>query len=162
MGSEVVIVPSLFLMVGYVFYVVASGFNRRQQIKATAELQTKLLERISTLGEFGQFLSTDGGKRFLDGLSAESSGGQTHQRILRAVQSGIVMGCLGIGIFLYLSQVRLPYGPNLNVSFVATVSTAVGVGLLVSGYVSLRLSKRLGLINGRAHLPAVEDTSRSV
>jgi len=29
MGSEVIIVPSLFLMIGYVFYVVAGAFTRR-------------------------------------------------------------------------------------------------------------------------------------
>lgn len=148
MGPEIVIVPSLFATIAYVFYVVASGFIRRQQIKATTDLQAKLLERIGTIGELGQFLDTDGGRRFLRTLSTEPMGGQAHQRVLRAFQSGIVMVCLGLGVFLYVGRVQLPYGAYENVGFVATVSTAVGLGLLISGYVSLRLSKRMGLITG--------------
>ena len=44
MGPQVIIVPSLFLMIGYLFYVVVNGFTRRQQLKAVMEFQTKLLD----------------------------------------------------------------------------------------------------------------------
>jgi len=161
MGSEAIIVPSAFLMVGYVFYVIVNGFTRRQQLKATTEFHGKLIERITTIREFGEFMNTEGGQRFLGSLSTEPIGGLSHQRVLRAFQSGIVMVCLGIGIFMYVGEVSLPYGAYENVSFVATVSTAVGIGLLVSGYMSLRLSRRMGLINGKSHAPAAPDVART-
>jgi hypothetical protein len=41
------------------------------------------------------------------------------------------------------------------------VSAAVGAGLLTSGYVSLKLSRRMGLINGNAHVPATGEIARS-
>jgi hypothetical protein len=160
MGSEVIIVPSLFLMIGYVFYAVANAFTRRQQLRSTSEFQTKLLERMGTVSEFSQFLNTDGGQKLLG--SASTSGGFAHQRVLRAFQSGIVMLCLGIGIFLYLSSVRVESDTYASIGFVGTVSAAVGIGLVLSAYVSLKLSRKMGLINGQGHPTASNDIAQSV
>ena len=161
MGSEVIIVPAAFLMIAYVFYVIANAFTRRQQFRSTTEFQGKLLERMGSVGEFGQFLNTEGGQRFLGTISSEAAGGAAHQRILRAFQSGIVMICLGIGIFIYLGQIATYRETYESVGFVATVSTAVGSGLLISGYVSLKLSRRLGLVNGKSEPSASKEIARS-
>ena len=160
MGSEVIIVPSAFLLVAYMFYVIANAFTRRQQFKSTTDLQTRLLDRMGTMGEFSQFLSTEGGQKLL--ATVGSDGGSAHQRVLRALQSGIVMVCLGIGIFMYLGEVRVEADTYESIGFVGTVSVAVGLGLLISGYVSLRLSRKMGLINGKPHAPASSDVARSV
>jgi len=161
MGAEVIIVPALFLMIGYVVYVVANSFTRRQQLRSTTEFQSKLLDRMGTVGEFSQFLNTEGGQKYLGTVSGDATGNAAHQRVLRALQSGIVMICLGFGIFLYLSSVRVESETYESIGFVGTVSFAVGVGLLISGYVSLKLSRRMGLINGTSHHPASHETARS-
>lgn len=161
MGSEIIIVPSALLLVAYVFYVVASAFTRRQQLKSTTDLQTKLLERMGTMGEFSQFLNTEGGQKLLGTVA--SDGGSAHQRVLRAVQTGIVMVCLGVGIFLYLAgNVRFDRDTYESLAFVGTVSFAIGAGLLISGYVSLRLSRRMGLINGKTEAHGPKEIARSV
>ena len=160
MGSEVIIVPAALLMVAYVFYVVANVFTRRQQLRSTTEFQTKLLDRTASMGEFSEFLNTEGGRKFLNSVGSES-GGMAHQRLLRAFQSGIVMLCLGIGIFMYLSGARVDSETYESLGFVGTVSAAVGLGLLISGYVSLRLSRRMGLINGQAHESTSNEIARS-
>ena len=162
MGSEVIIVPAAFLMVGYVFYVISNGISRRQQFRSTAEFQARLLDRMGTVGELSQFLNTDGGQRFLVGMSNDAAGGSAHQRVLRAFQSGIVMVCLGVGIFLYVNGVAVNSDTYESLGFVGTVSAAVGLGLLISGYVSLKLSRKLGLINGRSHPPAPNEVVPSV
>ena len=161
MGSEIIIVPSAFLLVAYVFYVIAHAFTRRQQLRSTTEFQSRLLDRMGNLGEFNQFLSTEGGRQFLSSVASES-GGLAHQRVLRAFQSGIVMVCLGIGIFVYLRGARVDTDAFESLGFVGTVAAAIGVGLLASGYVSLRLSRRMGLINGQSHAPAANEAARSV
>jgi len=140
MGEEVIIVPSLFLMIGYVFYVIANAFTRRQELRSTTEFQSRLLERMGSVGEFSQFLNTQGGQKFLGSVSSEP-GGAAHQRVLRAFQSGM--------------------DTFESVGFVGTVSAAVGAGLLTSGYVSLKLSRRMGLINGNTHVPATGEIARS-
>jgi TRAP-type mannitol/chloroaromatic compound transport system permease large subunit len=161
MGSEVIIVPSLFLMIAYVFYVMANAFTRRQLLRSTTEFQGKLLDRMGTVGEFSQFLNTEGGRRFLGTMSSDSAGSVAHQRVLRAFQSGIVMVCLGIGIFMYLGEVVIERDTYESVGFVGTVSAAVGLGLLISGYVSLKLSRRLGLINGKSETSASKEIAHS-
>jgi hypothetical protein len=159
MGSEIIIVPSAFLVVAYVVYAIVNAINRRQQLRSTSEFQTKLLERMGNMGEFSQFLNTEGGQKLLG--TTVSDGGAAHQRVLRAIQTGIVMVCLGIGIFLYLSDVSFDRDTYESLGFVGTVSLAIGLGLLISGYVSLKLSRRMGLINGQSHAPA-KDVARSV
>ena len=159
MGPEIIIVPAAFLMVAYVFYVVAAAITRRQQLRSTSEFQNKLLERMSNVNEFSQFLNTEGGQKLLGTVGGD--GGSAHQRVLRAIQTGIVMVCLGIGIFLYLSDVRFDRDTYESLGFVGTVSLAIGLGLLISGYVSLKLSRKMGLINGQSHAPA-KDVARSV
>jgi hypothetical protein len=162
MGSEVIIVPALFLMIGYVFYVVASAFTRRQQLRSTTEFQSRLLDRMGTVGEFSQFLNTEGGQRFLGTMSPDAGGGAAPQRVLRAFQSGIVMVCLGIGIFMYLGEIGIDRETYESVGFVGTVSAAVGTGLLISGYVSLKLSRRLGLLTEKTPAATSTDVARSV
>jgi hypothetical protein len=161
MGSEIIIVPAAFLTFAYVFYVIANVFTRRQQLRSTTEFQTKLLDRTASMGEFSEFLNTEGGRKFLSTVGGEP-GGMAHQRVLRAFQSGIVLSCLGIGIFMYLSGARVDTDTYESLGFIGTVSTAIGVGLLVSGYVSLRLSRRMGLINGQPHVPASNEIARTV
>jgi hypothetical protein len=159
MGAEIIIVPSAFLMIAYVFYVIANAFIRRQQLKSTTDFQTRLLERIGNMGEFSQFLNTEGGQRLLGTMG--SDGGFAHHRVLRALQSGIVMMCLGVGIFVYLNAVRPGRDTYEVIGFVGTISAAVGLGLLISGYVSLKLSRRMGLINGKSDAHAAKDLARS-
>lgn len=160
MGSEIIIVPSALLMTAYVFYVIANAFTRRQQLRSTTDFQTKLLDRMGNMGEFSEFLNTEAGKKLLNTIGSES-GGMAHQRVLRAFQTGIVMLCLGIGIFMYLSGARVDLDTYESLGFIGTVSAAVGVGMLISGYVSLRLSRRLGLINGQTHASSSTEIARS-
>jgi hypothetical protein len=72
------------------------------------------------------------------------------------------MVCLGIGIFLYLSDVSFDRDTYESLGFVGTVSFAIGLGLLISGYVSFKLSRKMGLINGQSHSHATKDVARSV
>ncbi len=72
------------------------------------------------------------------------------------------MLCLGIGIFMYLSGARVDTETYESLGFVGTVSAAVGLGLLISGYVSLKLSRRMGLINGQSHASTSNEIARSV
>ena len=160
MGEEIIIVPSAFLMVAYVFYVVANVFTRRQQLKSTTDFQTKLLDRVGNMGEFSQFLNSEGGQKLLGTVGSEGS--FAHHRVLRAFQSGIVMMCVGIGIFMYLGEVRPGLDTYEALGFVGTISAAVGLGLLISSYVSLKLSRKMGLINGKPDTHASKEVARSV
>ena len=146
MGAEIIIAPAAFLLVGYIIFTIVDGLIRWRRLRVSTDFQAKLLDRIGSTQEFGEFLNSEGGGRFLDVISTEK-GGTAHARILRAVQMGIVLTVLGAALFLFVATVSLPYPVPENLQFLATVTTAIGAGSLLSSVVSYRLSRRLGLID---------------
>src|SRR5258708_987419 len=110
----------------WVIFVIVDGFRRRQQLRLSAEFQTRLLERIGSAREFGEFLGTESGARFLDSISVDRNAAQ--MGILRTLQAGIVSLVMGSGI-LVLARGK-SYEEGLLI--VATISTALGAGLLLA------------------------------
>lgn len=145
----IVIVPAFFLIVAWVVYVIVDGFRRRQQIRLATEFHGKLLDRIGSAKEFGEFLNTSGGARFLESLTIEREGGP-HVRILRALQAGLVFLTLGLGLFLLIGNRSLPFEAEEGMATFATIATSIGVGLLLSAGASYGLSRRMGLIDGES------------
>ena len=60
------------------------------------ELHSKLVGRIGSAREFGEFLSTEAGERFLAGLSSE----RPHERIISAVRGGVVFAVVGVTVVI--------------------------------------------------------------
>jgi hypothetical protein len=145
MQSEIIIVPSLFFMIGYIVHVIVDGFRRRQQMKVFTEFHSKLLERLGSAREFAEFFTSEAGSRFLASLSS-SEGGAPQQRILRSMQTGLVLLALGIAFFLLLDQRTFSLEASDGLTVMATAATAIGAALLVSTSMSYLLSKRMGLI----------------
>jgi hypothetical protein len=145
MGSEIIIVPSLFFMVGFVVYVLVDGYRRRQQVKVFTDVHSKLLDRLGSAKEFAEFFTSDAGSRFLESLSS-SEGGAPQIRILRSMQAGFVLLALGVGFFILLDQRAFSIEAADGLTVMATAATAVGAALLVSTGMSYVLSKRMGLI----------------
>ena len=158
-----VFVPiSAFIAIAWVIHVVVDGYRRRQQIRVTTEFHGKLLDRIGSAKEFGEFLNTTGGTKFLDSMTIEREGGGAQVRILRAVQTGFVFLALGLGLFVLIGTTNLGFEDFADeraaqgfrsdeedgFAVMATICTSVGVGLLLSAGASYGLSKRLGLIDG--------------
>jgi hypothetical protein len=145
MKSEIIIVPSLFFMLGFVVYTIVDGYRRRQQMRVFSEFHTKLLERLGSAREFADFFTSEAGTRFLQSLSS-SEGGAPQLRILRSLQAGLVLLAVGIGFFILVDQRNFSLDAVDGLTVMATASTAVGAALLVSTVMSYLLSKQMGLI----------------
>jgi len=154
MGPEIIIVPSAFFMVGFVVYVIVDGFRRRSQARMVAEFHSRLLDRIGSAKEFGEFFASDAGKRFMDSLSASESG-SPQARILRSVQTGLVMLALGVGLFILTDQRTFSLEAMDGLVVTATVTAAVGAGLIASTLITFLLSWQMGLLN-RGSKPELE------
>ena len=144
-----VLVPlGAFAMVSWIIYTIVNAIRGSHQQRMLNQFQTKLLDRIGSVGEFSAFLNTEAGTRFLKGLTTVSDvGGGPHARILSAVQSGAVLATLGGGLYLYGWLTPAVAGEIVNViNGVATIVFAIGLGLLASAALSYRLSKRMGLL----------------
>ena len=130
-----------FSLVAWIVYVIVDGRRRRDQLKVTSEFHTKILEKMGSTADFGAFLETDGGKRFMKSLAVEGPSAKT--RMLGSTQTGIVCTMVGLallilgGIFYYLRD---------GLWVIGGVVTACGIGFIVSTVASYRLSKSLGLL----------------
>jgi hypothetical protein len=133
----------LFSLIAWIFFVLVDGKRRRDQLKVTSEFNAKILEKMGSTAEFGAFLETDGGKRFMNSLTIEGPSAKT--RMLGSTQTGIVCTSVGIamlilgGIFYYLRD---------GLWVIGGIVAACGGGFIVSTVASYRLSKTLGLLEG--------------
>jgi len=136
----------LFVMIGWIVYVVVDGRRRAEQIKAATDFQTRIVDRMASAKEFGDFVASDAGQRFLAALTPAAGAGASDakSRLLRSVQSGIVLLLLGVtGMIAGLAYSELSPGMTVIGALVA----ACGLGFLVSTGVSFRMSKALGLLD---------------
>jgi hypothetical protein len=154
--SEVVIFPSFFFMIGYLVWVLTTAWSRRQRLRMLTDFNTRLLDRLGSVKDFGEFLQTEAGARFMRELAAEPvSAGGPQDRILRAAQFGAVLGFLGIGL-LFLSFFWSPYASERGQTVFATIGAialSLGIGFAASAFISYRLAGALGVIS-RAAAPA--------
>jgi hypothetical protein len=147
MNDEVIILPALFGAVVWLVYIVVDGFRRRQRLRVFTEFHSKLLDRIGSAKEFGEFFTSEAGHRFLDSLASEK--GLPHVRILSALQWGLTLLVLGVALFV-LTAIRSYDTEAVDVlSFVGTVAVGVGIGTLLSALFSFALSRKMGLIPRR-------------
>jgi hypothetical protein len=135
----------VFATISWIAYAVLEAVRSRHRIRAASELQGKLIERLGAQ-DIGLFLTSENGSTLLRALAEQPAGDAAHVRILRALQAGIVLFVLGGGLFLYMSVRPLPLEGEDIIAMFATLSTALGVGLLGAAAASYRLSRRLGLL----------------
>ena len=132
-----------FALIAWIVFVIADGRLRREHLKVTSEFNAKILEKMGSTAEFGAFLETDGGRRFMKTISVEGPSAKT--RMLGSTQTGIVCTFVGVamlilgGIFYYLRD---------GLWVIGGIVTACGIGFIVSTVASYQLSKTLGLFGG--------------
>ena len=149
--ERVLVVFVLISAMVTLYHIVAAGFSGRRagaSLRARAELQTKVLDRLGSGREVIEFSQTEGGKQFIEALSTEnvrgvSSKGSPTEKILAAVQKGIILTLLGLGLVILALKYRRE---DLGEFF--TVIGVVGLSLGI-GFFAFR----------RGFLPAIQEDS---
>lgn len=124
---------------------------RAQREKHRVELQKAILERVGSVKDFAEFLTTEPGERFLSSLAPPYF--SPHHRTLWSVRVGIVL--LTIGIFLMAALHSPFFGLNVGSSQPPAIVLglllliAAGIGMLLSAAVSFVIARSLGLLNGQ-------------
>jgi hypothetical protein len=143
--ADVAFFFTFFPLIGFVVWTAATTWQRRQQVKLLTEIHTRLLDRLGSLKDFSEFLQTPAGARFMDTLSAEPARpGGLWDRILRAVQTGIVLLSLGVGLLLVPRYAAADARDTLVV--VGAIALSLGVGFLLSSAASYRVAVSLGVL----------------
>ena len=140
-----VISLGFFGLFGWVTYVIVDGRRRRERLKVFTEFHTRLVDRMASPAEFGEFLQSQGGQRFLATLATERGGPKA--AILRSVHTGIIMLAVGIGLMTIRRASFFGNDAIAFVTFFAVLLVALAVGFLVSAAVSWRLGRSLGVMD---------------
>jgi hypothetical protein len=139
---------AFFTMIGWITHVIVDGRRRRERLKVFTDFHSKLIDRMGSAEEFGSFLQSPGGQRFLTTLSTERGGPQVG--IMRSVHTGIVMFALGVG-FSLLSRMGVwnTEGRSFLVAM-GVLLVALALGFLLSAFASWRLAQTMGLMKGES------------
>lgn len=145
-NSEIIVFPAFFATLAYIAWVLGNASQRRQRVKLLTEFHARLLDKLGSAKDFGEFMQTEGGARLMAGFAAEPApAGGPQERILRAAQIGVVLFCLGGGLLVYVFLTPGVGGQGFTA--IGTIALSLGVGFTVSAAASYRLAGMLGLLN---------------
>jgi hypothetical protein len=143
MQSEIIGIPAMFTMFGWLGWVVFSNIRRHKIAKLQADVQTKLIEKVGSGEELLAYAQTDAGRKLLESLRVETV--SPYSRIIGALQTAIVMICFGGALLLLRGHIS---GTEEGFLLFGTLITMLGIGFALSAAVAYYLSKSFGLING--------------
>lgn len=145
MGSEIVIVPVVFATIAFVVWILVLGYSRRQQIRGMSEFNSRLLERMGSVKDFSDFLSTEGGAKFIDRMTAGGARPEIRLTILRSMQTGLVLFALGVGLIVlpWILRSVLPYDDSYGFTVSGTIALSLGFGFLLSAGASYRVASAM-------------------
>jgi thiosulfate reductase cytochrome b subunit len=141
---------AFFLVVGWIVYILVDGSRRKERMKTFTEFYSRLLDRMQSPKDFGDFLQTPGGQRFLETLTVEK--GHPIDRVLRAVQAGLVLLMTGIGFYAAgeFAATSQHWDDRSFLRVVGVILMSLGVGFLLSATASFSITKSMGMLQ-RGH-----------
>lgn len=130
-------------MLAAVITAVLESRRRTLAIRARADLLNRVLDKFGSSRDFIELSESPGGKRLLEALGSEPNG--VGEKILSAVQRGVVLTVLGVGVLL-LSLAIYATAVEEFVRIVGGVCLALGLGYLGSSVLSYRIARSMGLL----------------
>ncbi|HEY8551166.1 MAG TPA: hypothetical protein VIL35_14510 [Vicinamibacterales bacterium] len=131
-----------FTLIGWTVSTIVENLRHKRMLTTVAGFHQKLIDRMDNAKEFSEFLSSEAGRRFLETLTIQRS--HPGERILRSVQTGLVLSALGVGLILVEAVTEWDVEGGLR--GIGMLFLAGGVGFLLSSAASWVLSKRMGLL----------------
>ena len=120
------------------------AFRNRSMLRAQTDFHNKILDKFGTAEEFTAYLQSEAGGKFFENLSKEPASPMT--KILSSIQKGAILTLLGIGFLLFGLALDLSVDVKIAALLIATISTATGIGFIISAVISHRLAKTWGII----------------
>lgn len=144
MDGGVLFVPIIGILapltlVGWLVWL--GGKSQARRLDALTRAQERIMEKFGSAREFIDFLQTPGGMRYLDAFTMPKRA--PSERILKSVTTGIVLSFLGLGLLAIGGYYGFREEPPV---IIGTIVLSLGIGFLVSAYLSTRLSRAWGLM----------------
>jgi hypothetical protein len=140
-SEDIIIIPCFLAFFSWLAWLLFSTIRRYKIAKLQADVQQRLLEKVSSSQDLLAYAQTPAGSQLIESLRVESS--SPHNRIIGALQIAIVMFSLGIALLLLRGRVN---GAEEGFLIFGTIITVLGVGFGISSAASYYLSKSFGLL----------------
>lgn len=138
------IVGLIAATIGWNVWVLSTNSRRRQVSRDVAELHSKILDKCAANQELLNYVESEPGRRFLE--SAPIYDTNPLDRILHAIQSGVVLALLGVaGLLVRQTDDDPDFRRALLI--LGSGALAVGVGFLISAATSYLLCRSWGVVN---------------
>jgi len=143
MSSDWIFFPCFFGALSFVVWVVMNSWQRRQHVKLMVEFNNRVLERLGSAKDFSDFLHSDGGDRLMKVLTPERGLTAPRDRILIAVQSGVVFVAVGLGLVFFTWRTSVVDREAFRL--ISVIVLSLGLGLLLSSAASYWVARALHL-----------------
>jgi hypothetical protein len=135
-----IVMFGMFLFYAWVAWIILAW----RKLGRKSQIHHKLLDRFQSPGELQAFLQSEGGERFLK--SVKIDGLAPKEKIMASFSRAAVATFLGIAVLIAGSIISI--SKYLMIFLSAGIFIIVlGLGLFVSAFISLKLSKKWGLFD---------------
>jgi hypothetical protein len=143
--SSIVLTPFVFVAIAWLFRSYLDFLQNRRASRNQHEFATRLLDKAGPSVELFDYLAK--GPAVPSSETGTDRLGRPHGRIVRSLQTGVVLASLASG-FLLLGG----FVPNGSIPFtiVGGLGLSLGVGFLLAALVAYRLSAKWGLLDTSA------------
>jgi len=128
---------------GFVGLIVAISLAHRRQLellKAELEIQTKLIEKLSSGSELRAYLDARGLTAIAEAMSPRP--GDAYHRLITIVMAGCAVTVVGCGLYIP-AGLHNPGNARQTLFLLATVILTCGIGLLLAAAVGRALVRNL-------------------
>jgi hypothetical protein len=139
------------LVIGWIARSVLEHKRWQQAMKTQTDAHVKLFDRLTSNEDLLAYIQSGPGQRFLTAApmlptidSSSRGSGAPISRILWSMQTGIVIGLAGMG--LWIAKNNVIYEVSQPLVVLGILGMAVGLGFVLSSLVSYLLSRQLGLL----------------
>ena len=136
--TMIVVFPIMIVFWGFVVWAILQW----RKMKHKSQLNHKIIDKFASVQELFDFLKTEGGDRLLQSIGMDGLG--PREKILSALTKGIIFGLLGVSLII-ISQ--LYSGEIRYLIILGIIVVTLGIGFLITTYVSYRLFKKWGLMD---------------
>lgn len=128
---------------------IVRALKQRANTRTRAEIYNRLIDKFGTAPEFIAFLQSDAGLKFIEENAVQTGGALG--KILAALQIGIILTLVGIGLLMLGNIFGSSRGGDLYIvlNITGTVGLMIGIGFLISSAISYRLSKTWGILTAK-------------
>ena len=138
--AQVLSLWGFFAASSFVVWAISSSMRSNREARARAELQSRLLDRLTNNQELANFLQSEAGQKLWE--MGSNGTAPPVKKILNSVQAGLVLTLVG-GAMIILSSGRPPETAE-SLLIMGGIGLAMGIGFLLSATAAWFLSKSFG------------------